>query len=58
MNNTENIEGRLLKPEITKQFREDMHSLLHRCKVVGPIKFEFGDSPLNAATPTQHKLPT
>ena len=28
-------------PEITKHFNEPMWMLLHRCKIVGPIKFDF-----------------
>ncbi len=31
------------RPDLTKHFREDMYSLLHRCKVVGPILFDWGD---------------
>ena len=31
-------------PVITKHFREDMHQMVHRCKVVGPILFDFGDA--------------
>lgn len=30
------------RPEIHKHFREDMHSLIHRCKILGPIIFDFG----------------
>lgn len=28
---------------ITKHFKEDMHQLIHRCEVIGPIVFEWGD---------------
>lgn len=28
---------------ITKHFKIDAYSLLHRCKVVGPIHFEWSD---------------
>jgi len=32
-------------PEVTKHFREDMWSLIHRCKVVGTIAIEWLSSP-------------
>ncbi len=32
-----------LKPTVSKHFREDMHQLIHRCKVVGPICIEWTD---------------
>ena len=28
-------------PTITKHFKHDMHNLLHRCPVVGPIKLDW-----------------
>lgn len=31
------------KPELNKHFREEVWSLLHRCKIMGPIKLEWGD---------------
>jgi len=30
--------------EITKHFREEMWSLIHRCKVMGPMKLEWSES--------------
>jgi predicted nucleic acid-binding Zn ribbon protein len=32
------------KPEITKHFREEMWRLLHRCKIVGAISFDWSEN--------------
>lgn len=32
-------------PEITKHFKEEMWSLVHRCRVVGPILFDWSADP-------------
>lgn len=31
-------------PEITKHFKEEMWSLLHRCKIMGAIKLEWREN--------------
>lgn len=34
-------------PEITKHSKYDVHALMHRCKVVGSIHFEWGAKKLH-----------
>ena len=29
------------KPEITKHFKHDLYGLIHRCKVIGPMSWDF-----------------
>jgi hypothetical protein len=31
------------RPEVTKHFKEDMYRLIHRCKVLGPVSFDWSD---------------